>query len=155
LALRYLREREPRFLFLGLGDTDEHAHKSDYPSYLRALRDADRTIGEVAIHLAELSAAGTSTMLVVTTDHGRSHDFAEHGRMWPESARVWMVASGDPVVARGRVSSPQARSLADVSATLRAVAGLPPSDAPSSGRVLSELFVPSRGLPHGLPVAKR
>jgi len=143
LALRYLRRRRPRFLFLGLGDTDEHAHQDDYPAYLEALRRADEVVGEIAIHLAELSAAGTSTMLVVTTDHGRSHGFAEHGGKWPESARVWLVAAGDPVRARGRIVSPAPRSLADVTATLRAVMGLPRAGAPNRGTVLSELFVPT------------
>lgn len=147
LALHYLRSRRPRFLFVGLGDTDEHAHQNDYRAYLDALRAADRVVGEIAVHLAELSAAGTKTMLVVTTDHGRSDGFADHGRRWPESARGWMVAAGDPVRARGRVASPLPRSLADVSATVRAVAGLEPVEVSRPGRVLSELFVPSPATP--------
>jgi hypothetical protein len=141
LALRYLRQHPPRLLFLGLGDTDEWAHQDDYPHYLEALRQADRVIGELAIHLADLSAGGTPTLLLITTDHGRSHGFVDHGRVWPESARIWLVAAGDPVRARGRVASPRSRRLADVTATLRAVAGLPSSAG--QGRVLSELFVPA------------
>ncbi|MEZ4439817.1 MAG: hypothetical protein R3B72_12050 [Polyangiaceae bacterium] len=143
LALAYLRHHEPRFLFLGLGDTDEYAHQDDYRGYLAALREADRVIGEVAIQLAALSARGTSTLLVVTTDHGRNHAFTEHGRAWPESSRIWLVAAGDPIAARGRVASPRPRRLADVTATLRAL--LPQRaelDARPDGSVLGELFVP-------------
>lgn len=138
LALAYLRERAPRFLFVGLGDTDEHAHHNDYASYLEALRHADRFIGDVAITLSAMSAEGTSTLLFVTSDHGRAESFAQHGGAWPESGRVWLVAAGDAVRARGRVTSPAPRHLADVGATIRALSDLEP--AATSGMVLTELF---------------
>lgn len=138
LALAYLRERQPRFFFVGLGDTDEHAHHDDYASYLEALRHADHFIGEVAITLSAMSAEGTSTLLFVTSDHGRAESFAQHGAKWPESGRVWLVAAGDSVRARGRVASPAPRHLADVGATIRALADLEP--ASSTGVVLDELF---------------
>lgn len=41
----YLRQVEPSFLFLGLGDTDEYAHRNDYRGYLRALGHADHVVG--------------------------------------------------------------------------------------------------------------
>lgn len=145
LALAYLRRERPRFLFIGLGDTDELAHQADYAGYLRALSRADRLVGDVAITLGHLSDQGTPTLLIVTTDHGRAHDFPHHGSAYPESARTWLVAAGEAVRARGRVRSPGPRYLADVTATLRAL-----TDAPTAtgdpGVALRELFVPATPL---------
>jgi hypothetical protein len=139
LGLAYLRSKRPRFLFVGLGDPDEHAHHDDYAAYLGALREADAFIGEVAVSLSAMSASGASTLLVVTTDHGRADGFTDHGARHPESARVWLVAAGDSVRARGRVRSPQPRYLADVTATIR-VLGAVDSQVDHPGAVLSELF---------------
>lgn len=138
LALEILRETRPSFLFVGLGDTDEHAHHNDYPGYLDALRAADRTIGEIDAVLTEQRLTGRETLLLVTSDHGRSHNFSDHGDS-KESARVWLVAAGSRVYARGMVAAPEPRYLADLAPSVRAVAGLPPSPD-EQGRVLSELF---------------
>jgi arylsulfatase A-like enzyme len=138
IALAYLRVRRPRFLFLSLGDTDEHAHHGSYARYLEALRYADHVVGEIAVTLADMSAAGQPTLLVVTADHGRASSFAEHGAAWPESSRVWLVAAGDAVLARGLVHSPTPRRLADIAPTVRAIAGL--DRGPSTGTVMTELF---------------
>lgn len=140
IALRYLKRVEPRFLFLGLGDTDEYAHRNDYRGYLRALGHADFVIGQVSLTLRKLERTGRRTTLLVTTDHGRAQDFSGHGGYAPESALVWLVAAGWGIEARGVVTPPSARYLADVAATVRSLAGVgsrEPSSAP-----LSELLAP-------------
>ncbi|HZO12736.1 MAG TPA: sulfatase-like hydrolase/transferase, partial [Polyangiaceae bacterium] len=142
LALRYLRTHRPRFMFLSLGDTDEHAHHDDYPHYLEALRFADWTVGEIARTLAELNARGEPTLLVVTSDHGRSVGFSEHGGEWPESAHSWLIAAGDAVTARGIIPGEETYALADIAPTIRAIAGLPASRVSPSGVVITELFQP-------------
>jgi phosphopentomutase len=124
LALHFLRAKRPRFLFLGLGETDEYAHRNDYRGYLHALVQSDRVIGEVAAALAELEADGRRTTLFVTTDHGRSASFTGHGESAPESADVWLVASGFGIGARGPVSGAGPRRLADVATTIRLLAGV-------------------------------
>jgi hypothetical protein len=137
IAVRYLRARLPRFMFLSLGDTDEYGHRDDYRSYLQALHAADTVVGDIAVALQDLSATGLSTLLIVTTDHGRSNSFADHGK-YPESADVWLVAAGDAVRARGCIASDVPHHLADIAPTIRAVADL----QPQGGQILSELFEP-------------
>lgn len=139
LALHYLRRDKPRFMFLGLGDTDEHAHHDDYPAYLDALRHADAVIGDIHATLRAFRAEGTPTLLLVTTDHGRADNFVDHGGALVASSRVWLIASGDAVSARGFVHSPEPRHLADVAMTIRAVTGLDTAPA-TPGAVLGELF---------------
>jgi hypothetical protein len=135
LALRYLSARHPRFLFVGLGDTDEHAHADNYRGYLDALRQSDAFVGRI---VETLGARARKTTVVVTADHGRSADFANHGRD-PESARVFLIAAGGAVPARGFVSSSRQLHLSDVAPTLRALMGIESGERPAMAELLPEM----------------
>lgn len=139
LALEYLEDEQPDVLFLGLGDTDEYAHRGDYAGYVASLRHADEVVGRIYRVLDRMGARGNTTHVIVTTDHGRAEDFRSHGPM-SEAARVWMLASGPRIKARGAVASPYARRLADIAPTLRVVLGLSPDLSESAGSTLDELF---------------
>jgi hypothetical protein len=45
-------------------------------------------------HEDSLQDDGEHTTVIVTADHGRGRDYRVHGRAFPESARVWLVAAG-------------------------------------------------------------
>jgi hypothetical protein len=141
LGLELLRRQLPRFLFLGLGDTDEYAHRGNYAGYLDALGFADSIVGQLDAELEVLEARGVSTLLVVTTDHGRGRGFAGHGGD-PASARVWLVASGSLVTARGSLHASRPLRLADIAPTFRLLFGLSPDESPKAGKLLSELLQP-------------
>lgn len=141
IAVHYLRVTRPGFLFVGLGETDEYGHRNDYRGYLRALHEADQTIGVIADTVLQLAGKGARSTLLVTTDHGRSKQFFSHGGDFPESARVFLVAAGAGIVARGVVPAHPHR-LADIGQTIRALMGLPLAGGAQSGEVVSELFVP-------------
>jgi Metalloenzyme superfamily len=138
IALHYLASQRPRFLFLGLGDTDELAHANDYRGYLEAMRHADDVIGQLVTTLDEMGSRGFRTTLLVTADHGRSSDFKNHGRSAPESARVWLIAAGGGVVKKGTVSC-WPRHLADIAPSIRALMRLPADRSPGAGHPIEEL----------------
>ncbi len=140
IALHHLSARAPRFLFLGLGEPDEYAHMNDYAGYLDSMRRADARIAEVDAELTRLEARGTRTALFVTADHGRADSFVNHGAPYPESARVWLVAAGSAIGARGFVFAPSERKLADIAPTIRQIAHLPQSRELASGSSLNELL---------------
>jgi len=140
LALRYLDLRRPAFLFVGLGEPDEYAHRGDYTGYLASLRAADHFIGQLFAALDRMGDRGRRTLVLLTSDHGRARDYRDHGAQFPESARVWLAAFGGPVRARGFAAAPRSRRLADVAPTIRAVLDLKPDDEPSGGTPLWELF---------------
>lgn len=152
VALAVLEARRPAFLFVGLGEPDEYAHQGDYRGYLGAIRRDDAIVGKIADWVRRANTSGHPTTLMVTTDHGRSFAFTDHGKEHPESARVWMVASGEGVHARGAVASPKVRHLADVGQTARALLGLSLAAVDGAGHRLSELTAPS---PRGPRVAAR
>jgi hypothetical protein len=140
LSLAYLRAEQPDYLFVGLGETDEFAHQGNYAGYLEALREADRYLGELSAELSARARSGVRTALFVTADHGRAGAFKDHGQAFPESARVWLVASGRAIAARGLVASPFDRHLADITPTVRTLFGLPADRSESSGFPLWELL---------------
>jgi hypothetical protein len=142
LALEYLKVKRPRFLHVALGDTDEHAHRGNYRGYLEALRAADRFVGELSETLRALGEYGEETTVIVTTDHGRAHDFRGHGGHAAESARVWLIASGGSIHAAGAVTTSRTHALADVAPTLRVMLELPVDRSPHAGSPITELTAP-------------
>jgi hypothetical protein len=145
LALRYLESKRPRLLFLGLGEPDEYAHRGDYAGYLDSLRFADAVIGRLFEVLDRMGSRGERTTVFVTADHGRARDWRFHGRRFPESSRVWLVAAGAGIAARGLVPSSEPHHLADLAPTLRVLLALPADTAPAAGTTLDELFVKEDG----------
>jgi arylsulfatase A-like enzyme len=140
LALRYLDSQRPAFLFVGLGEPDEYAHRGDYAGYLASLRFADDFIGRLLATLDRMGERGRRTLVLITSDHGRARDYRDHGGQFPESARVWLAAFGGPVRARGFAAAPETRHLADVAPTIRAALAMKSNDEQSSGMPLLELL---------------
>jgi len=140
VALDHLVESRPRFLFLGLGEPDEYAHRGDYPGYLASLRRDDAILGDLAARLEAMGERGRRTSVLVTCDHGRGSNFRDHGAAWAESSRVWLVASGGGIPVRGPVESPVPHRLADIAPTIYALMGLPGDRSPRAGTAIAELL---------------
>jgi hypothetical protein len=137
IALAYLRAERPRLLHVGFGDTDEHGHRADYALYLDALRDADAFIDEVVTTADDL---GMRTTVLVTTDHGRSVTLHNHGRMFPESGRSFLLAFGDGVPARGMVCQHRDVTLPDVGATVRTLLDMEADASKAAGAPITEVL---------------
>jgi hypothetical protein len=142
LALSYLEAKRPRLMFLGLGEPDEYAHRGDYAGYLASMRAADTTLGELFEVLGRMGARGERTTVFVTADHGRGRDYRVHGRAFPESARVWLMAAGGGIHARGFAQALRPHRLADIAPTVRTLLDLPADVALAAGAPLDELLAP-------------
>jgi hypothetical protein len=143
LSLRYLEKRRPRLMFVGLGEPDEYAHRGDYAGYLASLHAADTFLGDLMTTLDGMGERGAHTTVLVTTDHGRGRDWRQHGREFPESARVWLAAIGAQIQARGLVPSTRGHRLADIAPTIRRLLALPADPSADAGAPLEELLGPS------------
>ena len=153
LALRVLADLRPRFLFVGLGDADEHAHRGNYRRYLEALHAADAFVGELSEMLRATGARGQHTTILVTTDHGRAYDFTDHGGQFPESARGWLVAAGEDVRDRSNAVSSRPYTLSNVAPTVRALLGMAAGEGEPIGEIAGDCSC-SRGartLPSSFP----
>jgi hypothetical protein len=115
----YLRNHNPQFLWVSLGDTDEWAHHGDYERYIAALTDADRFIGELFLKLGS-----NNTVFIITADHGRGLDWHHHG--WDsESARDWLMMTGYKIPNKGFVKYNNTKSLSDILPVVRMLIGHP------------------------------
>jgi hypothetical protein len=90
LVSAYLTGDLPDLLFVSLGDTDEYAHSGDRMKYLAALEFGDQALGA---WLRAYRAQQKDVTVIVTTDHGRAHNFRDHGAQHPESGFTWAVAA--------------------------------------------------------------
>ena len=103
-ALECLRVRQPRVLYVMLGETDEWGHEGRYDLYLDAAWRGDRFIRRVWETAQSMPAYAGKTALVVAVDHGRGatkEDWADHGRKVPAAERVVMAVMGPDTPALG------------------------------------------------------
>lgn len=132
IALDFISTHRPKFVFVGLGDTDEHAHRDEHVKYIASLRAADDFLAALEL------LAGRRATIFVTADHGRAPNFRDHGGEWPDSGRVWLVAKGAGIDARGPIDV-KLRHLSDIAPTIRCVLGMPRIVAPGAGEPIPGL----------------
>jgi phosphopentomutase/2,3-bisphosphoglycerate-independent phosphoglycerate mutase family metalloenzyme len=124
-ALDHLRTRQPRVLYIMLGEGDEWAHQGRYDLYLDATVRADRFIERIWNTLQSAPAYTGNTTLLLTTDHGRgatTSDWTDHGREVPAAERTWMAAIGPDIPPLG-VREHVTVTTAQLAATIAAVVG--------------------------------
>jgi phosphopentomutase/2,3-bisphosphoglycerate-independent phosphoglycerate mutase family metalloenzyme len=140
LALDVIAARQPRVLWIALGDSDEFAHRDDRQGYRRALAAADALLGRLTA-----AVALDDTLLFVTADHGRAANFRDHGDA-PESSAVWLVAAGGSIPRLGFARTHELHRLADIAPTLRALLDLGADDSARAGREIPELVAKSAAI---------
>lgn len=135
VALELLARRQPRVLYIALGEPDDWAHDRRYDHYLESAHAADAFLAELWLTLQALPAYRDHTTLLVTTDHGRGtgpRDWTDHGADVAGSDRIFLAAIGPGVgpdvaiegeVTAGRVAATVAAAVGmDYSAAVPAAA---------------------------------
>lgn len=87
-TLDFIKIKQPSFLWVSLGDTDEYAHWGNAVFYWASLNAMDTFIGEL------MKQANANTIFVICTDHGRGKNFTDHG-IDPTSRRVFTLIGGN------------------------------------------------------------
>jgi hypothetical protein len=97
VALELLARRQPRVLYIALGEPDDWAHDRRYDHYLESAHAADAFLGELWLTLQALPSYRERTTLLVTVDHGRGstpQDWTDHGAEVAGSERIFVAALG-------------------------------------------------------------
>ena len=124
-ALEAMRTRQPRVVYIMLGEVDEFAHLAKYDLYADAAYRSDQFIKRVWTTLQSLPAYAGKTTLLITTDHGRgatTKDWKDHGKDVPAAERTWFAAIGPGVPALG-VRKDLTVTTSQLAATIAAVVG--------------------------------
>ncbi len=144
MSVEYLRNFKPRVLYIAFGETDDWAHQRRYDRYLDYIHLFDSYLRRLWALLQSMDEYRNNTTLIVTTDHGRSHDpkeWVEHGAGMPGSEAIWIAIIGPGVPHRGEVAALNAVTQSDVAATALKALGLDYRQFnPRMGPPISEAF---------------
>jgi hypothetical protein len=151
--LDYVKEAQPRVLFVGYGETDSWAHSGRYDLVLTAARQVDRFVEQLWNTMQSMPQYRGKTTFIVTTDHGRGSgpvDWKEHGIDSPGSDDIWIAVIGPDTPARGERRDVPPVTQAQVAATLAAFLGRDFRKAvPKAAAPLPDVIAPAPYTGHG------
>ncbi|WP_281234691.1 alkaline phosphatase family protein [Flavobacterium gelatinilyticum] len=108
-AMDELKNKKPKVLFIGYGETDEWAHHSHYRSYLDAANQVDKWIKEIWTFVQNDPQYKNKTTIFITTDHGRGDktktQWTDHGADVPGASEIWFAAMGPEIAAKGEIKT--------------------------------------------------
>jgi hypothetical protein len=125
-ALDHLRARQPRVMYLSLGETDDWAHAGRYDHYLHSALRVDRYLRRLWETLQSLPQYRDRTSLVITTDHGRGEGlkgWTGHGAKVDGAEDIWIAVLGPDTSARGERAQAGPVTQSQVAATVAALLG--------------------------------
>ncbi|MES2003480.1 MAG: alkaline phosphatase family protein [Bacteroidota bacterium] len=125
-AKTYIEQKHPRVLFLGLGETDEYAHKGEYDHYLQKAHQVDEMIAELWYYVQTDPFYKNNTTFIITTDHGRGRrpgNWNTHGFWISGSGETWMALLGPGIVPEGEIKGKQQLYQSQIAATVSKLLG--------------------------------
>ena len=126
VVLPWLKEHEPRVLFVGFAETDDWAHEGRYDRYLDAAHAVDAYLAELWSVVQSQPGYRGKTTVIFAADHGRGRtaaDWRHHGQDVPGAEETFINTLGPGIEARGERRK-SAHVLGDVAAAVAAAVGL-------------------------------
>lgn len=105
-AKEYIKSLHPKIVFIGFGETDEHAHSSNYDDYLQSAHLFDEYLAQLWYLVNKDPFYKGNTSFIITTDHGRgkrSANWNKHGIFTSGSDQTWLMTIGPGLEAKGEV----------------------------------------------------
>ncbi len=106
-AMDYLKNKNPKVLYIGYGETDEWAHAGQYRSYLDAAHQVDAWVKEIWNFVQNDPQYKNKTALFITVDHGRGdkikEEWTSHDNKIKDSHEIWFAVMGPDVKASGEM----------------------------------------------------
>jgi len=142
-ALEYVKEKQPRLVWIAFSETDEWAHEGNYDHYLHAAHNVDRYISNLWTAVQSLPMYHDRTSFIITCDHGRGSgaEWRNHGAKVDGAEKVWLAVIGPDTRPLGeRMNIPQVTH-SQIAATLAGLLGEDYHDAvPKSGMPIKDVL---------------
>jgi phosphopentomutase len=124
-AKEYIRHHHPRVVFLGLGETDEFAHKGQYDLYLQQINSVDKMIAELWYYVQTDPFYRNKTTFIISTDHGRGRgeNWVKHHTFVCGSGEIWLVLLGKGIEPAGEMQEVKTLYQNQVAATIAHLLG--------------------------------
>jgi hypothetical protein len=108
-ARQYVKQHQPRVLFLSFDETDDLAHAGRYLDHLSMVKSIDTYLADLWQMIQRMPQYAGKTALLITTDHGRGHtpkaQWKSHGNKTIDSYQIWLGALGPGVATSGVATS--------------------------------------------------
>lgn len=108
-AMEYISSKQPRVVYMSLGETDEFAHSGRYDLYLQRANAFDKMLEQLWYMIQSSPLYKNNSVLIVTTDHGRGKNspraWKSHGPLVAGSGEVWQAMIGKGIPALGEVKT--------------------------------------------------
>ncbi|MFN7994593.1 MAG: alkaline phosphatase family protein [Bryobacteraceae bacterium] len=107
LAFEYLRNVQPRLLYVTFDETDDWAHSRRYDCVLDSIQFVDASLRQLWEWVQNSPTYRDSTTLIVTCDHGRGstvEDWHSHGEEVHGAEQIWIATAGPDTPAIGEVT---------------------------------------------------
>lgn len=108
LAMEYLKQVQPRLLYIALDETDDWAHAKRYDRVLQTIQVVDDMLEDLWLWVQNSPKYRDATTLIFTCDHGRGgkvEDWHGHGPDVPGDEQIWVFAIGPDTPAAGEVTN--------------------------------------------------
>ena len=145
-ALEYLKQHQPRVLYVALGEPDDWGHSKRYDHYLDSAQRNDADIRRLGESMQSMAQYAGKTTLIITPDHGRGgtvEDWTNHSSRTPGAENTWWAIMGPDSPRAGIVkNTPTAQD--QLASTIAAVLGEDFHSAfPTSGKVVEKALKPA------------
>ena len=105
MAKNYLKQKQPRVLFISFDETDDLAHAGKYADHLQMLHSIDGMLNDLWQTMQTMPQYAGKTTFMLTTDHGRGHTpkvrWKDHGTKTADSYQLWFGVAGAGVAPTG------------------------------------------------------
>jgi hypothetical protein len=93
MAETFLRQKQPKVLYVSLTDADDAAHTEKFDDYTGAIRRFDTWLDELIGFVEADPYYSKDTHLVLSTDHGRGEgkDWIDHRADLPHAKYIWLA----------------------------------------------------------------
>jgi hypothetical protein len=139
-AKEYIQAKHPKVVFLGFGETDEHAHDGDYDEYLQSAHLFDEFLAQLWYLVNKDPFYKNKTSFIITTDHGRgkkANTWKKHGLLTTGSAASWLITIGPAFESNGEVTTKSEIFSNQLAKTIARILGYPFDPVHPTGDALS------------------
>jgi hypothetical protein len=126
MAKEYIKNHKPRLVVIGLGETDDFAHRKRYDLYLQQANQVDKMIGELWNMVQTTPGYKNNTSFIITTDHGRGNNskhWSGHGCFINGSSQTWLAMMGPHIEPLGERKEKQQLYTKEFAATIARLTG--------------------------------
>lgn len=124
-AREYIKDRQPRLVWVAFSEPDEWAHEGSYKGYAQSAFNVDRYIGKLWETVQSLPQYRDKTTFIITCDHGRGDGAAwrNHGEKVEGAEKTWLAVIGPDTRPLGERTNVPPVTHSQIAATLAALLG--------------------------------